>query len=313
MNLAQLADAAQFLKRSQGGTMSLLIYGPPRTGKTKLAISIARIPEVTSVDVFDLENGSDTIITAAREGYFNEEERKKINIFKVTDMPEHPVAMETILKCIVEPKERKLCALHSRVDCATCKKDTTAQWFTFDLTKKKNTDWVIIDTGSQFGTSCHNYATRGMSYDTKPSFDEWGMQSRMIEDFRCVMQAAPYCNFIVICHELMLDKDDGEVKNQLASPAKVQDVMGKIYPLCGSRASSIRFGGAFGTVIYMEKKVRQHAAGSSSTYKSDVITGSRIGMKIEDVEGGINPDLRNAFSIAGLTAWKPAVPFNTKK
>ena len=64
----------------------------------------------------------------------------------------------------------------------------------------------------------------------------------------------------------------------------------------------------FGSVVYVHKKMNKHVAGSSSTYRGDLLTGSRVNARIEDakeasmhqilVEGGI---LRSA-TLAHMTA-----------
>ena len=38
----------------------------------------------------------------------------------------------------------------------------------------------------------------------------------------------------------------------------------------------------FGTVIYMELKLNKHVGGSSTTYKANHVTGSRLNVKLED-------------------------------
>lgn len=65
----------------------------------------------------------------------------------------------------------------------------------------------------------------------------------------------------------------------------------------GTRNFSSKVAKYFGTVVYLELKLGKHAGGSSSTYKPNHITGSRVNVAVEKskelcmrdifIEGGI--------------------------
>ena len=303
MKLSDIASAVRSLEQKAAKHQSILIYGDPRTGKTRFAATVAKIPEVKRVFFFDTENGSDSLELMARDGSLTSEEAEKIHVIRIVDLPETPIAIDTIIQCLVVQKPVKLCEAHGRRECPACKGRTKEdEWQTFDIKSLTPHDWIIIDTGSQVGISAYNFATKGMNYEEKAGFDEYGMMFRMLSDIFTVIQAAPYCNYIVTAHQLVFDKKDTE--KTAASQQVAQGLFSKLYPLIGTRAFSIGAAKYFGTVIYLEKKMNKHSGGSSSTYKSDVITGSRVGMRIEDET---MLDFRLVFSKLGLTAWKPPV------
>ena len=128
-------------------------------------------------------------------------------------------------------------------------------------------------------------ACLGKSSDFKPGWDEYGLSNKWLGDILSVIQQATFTNFVVITHEMIVEEDINGVKKD------------KIIPLMGTRAFCSKVAKYFGTVVYTELKLGKHAAGSSSTYKANHITGSRVNVKIENskelsmrailIEGGI--------------------------
>jgi hypothetical protein len=158
----------------------------------------------------------------------------------------------------------------------------------------------VLDSGTQVASSILSYATKGWTYDQKPSWDEWGMMTRMLTDILQVVQAARQCNFIVVTHTLILEEKD--VDKKLVETQTAENLYSGIYPLMGTKPFSIGVPKYFGHIIYANMSMRKHMAGSSTGYKQDVISGSRSGMRIEDAKAG--PDLSSVFdrlSLAGIT------------
>lgn len=311
MNIFELAEAikaAEAAGTSVTGNHSILIYGPPRVGKTRLAASIARAVGVNTMHWFDLENGADTIVAMALQGIISMEDAKKIILYKIRDLPDQPVAMDTILKCIVNGKERFLCLTHGRVECPAClklfpKKDDKKGWYPpFNIDKLGSKDWVVIDTGTQLGISMINYLMKGSGYEVKPGWDEYGPQGRMLSDVCTTIQAAANCNFIMITHQMILDEKDKFVEGKMIPKEQEQAQFGGIYPLLGTKQFSVNCAKYFGHIIYCHmNNLSKHAAGSSSTYKNGVITGSRSGLVIEKES---TPDLSLVFSKLALSSRK---------
>ena len=125
----------------------------------------------------------------------------------------------------------------------------------------------------------------GKPVEFKPGWDEYGLSNKWLGDILSVIQQATFTNFVVITHEMITEEEVNGVKRD------------KIFPLMGTKAFCSKVSKYFGTVVYVEIKMGKHAAGSSTTYKANHVTGSRVNVKIESskelsmraifIEGGI--------------------------
>ena len=131
MNLLEISQAAQKIRSNH----SIMIYGPPKAGKTRLIGTAAKIPEVHRIFVFDLDNGVDTLLHMD----LTSQELEKITVFRIRDTRDSPIGIETMLKAMTAKGAIKICDLHGRVNCATCisKKESTTTW---DLTACTHND-----------------------------------------------------------------------------------------------------------------------------------------------------------------------------
>jgi hypothetical protein len=107
----------------------------------------------------------------------------------------------------------------------------------------------------------------------------------MLTDICSYIQAAGRCNYIMVAHQMVLENNSIEEKE-------------KFYPLMGSKNFSMTVGSYFGTIIRLELKLRKHTGASSSTASDLFISGSRLGMRIEDEK---EPDLSLVWPKLGLT------------
>jgi hypothetical protein len=274
MKLSQIAKAVAVVQPNH----SILLYGPPKAGKTRLVGTAAKIPEVRRIFWFDGENGSETLLHMG----LTEEEMDKVTVFKIRDTKDEPIFIETVLKAFTSKKPVAICDLHGRCDCAACKKEGLPAT-SFLMTDCTHNDLVVLDSGSALGDSAMAALCLGKDSMYKPGWDEYGIQGKWLSDILTVVQQATYTNFCFITHEICIEND--EKKDQF-------------YPLMGTKAFCMKAGKYFGTVAYVHKKLNKHAAGSSSTYLGDRVTGSRVNARIEKdadsadmktilIEGGI--------------------------
>lgn len=258
MDLLQLKRATARVQPNH----SLLIYGPPKAGKTKLVGTAAKIPLLKRIFWFDLENGVETLLNAG----LTDEELAKIIVIKVSDTRDNPIGIETILKALTSKTVLDICEMHGKVDCAECKK-VQAGFIKFRLGDCTHDDLIVIDSGSQLGDSALAAACLGKPGMFKPTFDEYGMVNKWLGDVCSVIQQCANTNFVVITHEVAYEDDEGK---------------DKIGPLMGSKQFCQKVAKFFGTVVYVHKKMNKHVAGSSSTYRGDLLTGSRINVALEN-------------------------------
>lgn len=276
MNLKQLATAANITKPNH----SICIYGQPKTGKTKLVGTAAEIPEVKRIFWFDGENGIETLLHMG----LSPEAMEKIIPFKIPDTRESPRFIETMLKALSSKTPVNICHIHGKVNCVECK--APEQYNVFCLKECTHNDLVVIDSDSQLGDSALNLAMLGKDITYKATFDDYGNAGKYLGDIHSVIQACQNTNFICVSHELVIEDEFNGVKRD------------KIFPLIGTRNFSQKAGKYFGTIIYMEKKMGKHIAGSSSTYKPDTIVGSRVNVKMELNKEG--PDMRDILILGGI-------------
>ena len=288
MQLTDLAAAIKKLGRPMHG-FSLLIYGPPKVGKTRLAATIAKVPQINRVFLLDTENGHETLLTMFREGVLSETEAAKINVISIQDTAQRPLASETVLKLLTVPKDQVVCEEHGKISCSDPACTSTEggkiirKGTTFNITKLDHNDVVIIDSASAFSTSLLNFhcATEDSRFGgplRKAGWDEYGLQGRDLTSALLIVQACK-TNFIVITHELvidetvdLIDKETGRIKSITIENK---------FPLIGTKQYSINSGKFFSHIIYMQINNRRHEGGSSTTYKNKVLTGSRGGWQIE--------------------------------
>ena len=262
MKLSQLAKAVNTVKPNH----SILLYGPPKTGKTRFVGTAATIKELSNIYWIDLENGAETLLHMG----LTEEELDKITLIRIPDTREVPRGCETVLKMLSSKEDIKICDLHGKVNCVECKDSSNT---VFNLRKLTHTDLVVIDSGSQLGDSALAMACAGKPIEYKPGWDEWGLSNKYLSDILGVVQAATFTNFVIITHEAVIEEEVNGVKRD------------KILPLMGTKAFCAKVAKYFGTVVYVELKMGKHTAGSSSTYKANHITGSRVNVAVEKTQG----------------------------
>lgn len=271
MKLSELAKQTTQLKPNH----SILVYGPPKGGKTRLVGTAAKLPEIKRVFWFDLENGAETLLHMD----LTEEELDKVTIFRIPDTRENPVGIETLLKGFSARTPVEICDEHGKVGCVLCKGKPHAKFVLSDLT---HDDLVVIDSGSQLGDSAVSATCKGKDAMFKPGWDEYALVGKWLGDILSVIQQAHHTNFVVITHEIALEGDDKK---------------DRMFPLMGSKAFSMKVAKYFGTVAYVHMKLGKHAAGSKSTYRSDVLTGSRVNAALEDAK---TPDMRTILIQGGI-------------
>ena len=277
MKLSQLLQASNLSRPNH----SILLYGPPKTGKTQLVGTAAKIKEFDRVIWVDLENGSETLLHMG----LTEQELDKIDLIRIPDTRETPRGCETVLKMFSAKEDIKICHSHGKVNCVEAECKSSDAYTIFNLRKLTHKDLLVIDSGSQLGDSSLSMACLGKPLEFKPGWDEYGLSNKWLGDILSVIQQATFTNFVVITHEMIVEEEVNGVKRD------------KIFPLMGTKAFCAKVSKYFGTVVYAEIKMGKHAAGSSTTYKANHVTGSRVNVKIE---GSKDLSMRAIFIEGGI-------------
>lgn len=257
------ADMAQAIKHDSPERQTLLVWGDPRTGKTVLAATIAKVPHIKRVYWLDNENGLKSIFYAKdKDGkpLLTDEELAKIIPFNITDTKDKPRAAETVLKAFTSHSPLPLCQEHGTISCKICNSGVP-----FYLAGLGIEDAVVIDSGSQLADSVLNLEKTLNNYKDlrKYYFD-------FTADATNILIAIQACrtNVIMTTHSIDVMNDDG-------------DKLIGTFPLFGSGNFSRKVAKYFDHIIYCHLELNTYKKGSNTFYRNKVVTGSRMNVDIE--------------------------------
>lgn len=232
----------------------VLLFGPPKSGKTQLAGELSR---EFNLIWFDLENGVDTLLKLPVS------QQERIEVVSLPDTRSYPIAIETALKAIKGTKG-EICEQHGKWGCAICKKDGGA-FISIELNSLSNDTVVVFDSLTQLTNSAIANITKNQPDDYKLNYDDWGNLGKLMDTFLSHVQQAPF-NVVCISHETEAEMEDGGTK---------------LVPTAGTRNFSRNTAKYFDEVVYCEVKNKRHIAASSTLYNGRILTGSRTGAVLE--------------------------------
>lgn len=257
----------------EAAARKILVYGPPKTGKTDL---VGQLSSIKKLWWFDLEDGIKTLLHSPR---MKKEWFDNIELFHIPDTQTFPVAIETMLK-VIKGGKQSICHAHGMVNCAKCRTLGDAGSTTIDVGAFTDDDVLVIDSGSQLSASAMNYIQRDLimkdMFDKKPDWDDYAKQGRILDRIFSILQQAPF-HVVCITHENLVEMEDGKKK---------------LVPIAGTSQFSKTFAKYFDDVVYCELVNKKHRYASSTTYSSSVTAGSRTGKELEKME---NPTIMELF------------------
>lgn len=256
-------------RQEQSSSHSILIYGDSGSGKTRLAATAATIPELRKIIWLDLENGKDTILSMG----LPDSALEKIQLFSMLDTRKDPFVMNAMLRMFSSAQDIPICEEHGKMNCVQCIKDKLP-FQQFNLTKLTHNDLVVIDGGSQLTDCGVNALLKGQPEDAILQIQEWGTVNNWLKSILQVVQVGRYTNTIMLTQVLYDEEYTGSGPNR-------QLIRTKQYPMIGTKTFSTSVGKYFGTVIQLEVSGGKHKGGSSTTYKPNIQTKSRLNIEIE--------------------------------
>mgnify|MGYP006921292447 FL=1 len=258
----------------QKAARKILVYGPPKSGKTDLVGQLAASKKLWW---FDLEDGVKTLLHSPR---MKQEWFGNIELFSLPDTQTFPVAVDTLLR-VVKGGTSNICHKHGVVGCLSCKKDAPEAFTAIDVGTFTNDDVLVIDSVSQLASSIMNWISKKQiaadNFDYKPGWDEYAKQGFILNRIFSILQQASF-NVVCISHEQLVDMEE---------PGKK-----KIVPIGGTSEFSKTFAKFFDDVVYCDIVNKKHKAASSSTYSGNIVMGSRSGKELEKME---TPNLLELF------------------
>ena len=259
----------------------VLLFGPPKSGKTQLA---GELSKEFNLLWFDLENGVDTLLKLPTE------QKERIEVVTLPDTRSYPIAIETMLK-VIKGSKLDICETHGKVSCALCKKDSK-DCTQVELSSLPLDTIVVVDSLTQLTNSAISHITKNQPEDYKLNYDDWGNLGKLMDTFLSHVQQSGF-HIVCISHETETEMEDGKMK---------------LVPTAGTKAFSRNTAKYFDEVIYCEVKNKKHIAASSTVYNGNILTGSRSGAILEtQSDASLIPIFRGEVSTANkLTTQTPA-------
>jgi len=206
----------------------ILIWGPPKSGKTHLLATAVKSPYIDRVFWLDNERGLETLLyarTVDDSPLLTPEEMGKIIPFNIQDTFEEPRAAETFLRTFRPGHSSPtVCITHGRVDCPKCPPERRVP---FNLKTCGDRDLIIVDTLSQLGESILAVTMGKNTYkDLRKYYGDFTLD--IIPILTAIQSAST--NIICATHTI----DETKIVKDPMTKQTFEKLLGT-YPLCGSK------------------------------------------------------------------------------
>ena len=241
----------------------VLLYGEPKSGKSTIVSEL--ILKGYKLWWISLDNGHEIIYKLKVSAEYLDQH---VELFKIPDTREFPVAV-AVVRAIMTGGETFICDAHGQPGCSVCKK-AERSFSRICLNEFGPKDILVIDHSGQLSESTMAYLTRNVKNveEYKPSFTDYMNQGTILAGIFSNIQQSQ-ANIIVITHTVEAELEDGSKR---------------IVPQTGTANFSRNVSKYFGHVIYLRVANKTHKIGSSTTYDSSAITGSRTDIVIESMK-----------------------------
>lgn len=244
----------------------VIVYGPPKTGKTAL---VGKLASHFKLHWVDLENGIKTLLNPA---ILDPKYRSNVNVINVPDHQGYPIAVQTVT-AILKGNPVTVCFDHGKANCPICSKLPDARTSKVALKEFTDKDILVIDSGSQLAASALNHVTRlerqkpgGEEY--KCTFHDYASQGALLDQILSLVQVID-ANIIVISHDTDTETTEGKER---------------IVPSMGTRNFSRNVAKYFDTVVALSVLNKKHSAMSMSVSSPTHLTGDRYGVSLDSLK-----------------------------
>lgn len=261
-NIKKLMDAGQVVR----GT-SVLLYGPPKSGKTARA---AQLAEHFKLLWLDIENGASVLFN---EKVVNPDLLDNIELYSIPDYKGKPLGIEYTMR-LFKGETLMLCDKHSVNNCPECRlynnanKDNPIEIHKVNLHELDVNEWVVVvDSITQLTRSAASLITQKQlgGNEGKFEFDHWRLQNTYIDIVMDMAQAGLF-NVVCITHEQGIDQADGTEK---------------ITPSGSTKNYARTIAKNFSSVIYCHQTGTIHKISAQTSDAPKAVTGTRLNVNVE--------------------------------
>lgn len=252
----------------------VLVYGPPKTGKTEL---VARLVEAGyNLIWFDVESGYQTIKTRIDKKYW-----PQIELIRIPDTRENAVGYTTVARAFTM-KPISICIAHGAVSCVFCTKDKKP-FDSINLAGLDTNTVVAIDSLTQISASLFNKATANVSdLVNGVEFKHYAALGQGLDALLTAIQQAPF-HVAVISHQ-----------NNKENPDKSKVIV----PAGGTQNFSDKVPKYFDHIVYTTLYNGKFKQASSAGFNVRIMAGSRSDLAMESGKCRL-ADLFKATPIVG--------------
>lgn len=256
---------AQYDKVAKRQPRHICVFGPSKTGKTTLVSQLALMGY--KLIWFSLDNGHTVLDMLPIEA------QQRIDLIVLPDTYEYSIGQDVIRK-VIKGGDFNICDIHGMINCSACKRE--AKSFTHINLYKIDLDTiVVIDHGTIISKSIINKISHQEADKAKKpvdgyklDFGDWATCNSIHDDILSTLQYAPF-NCVLITLEYLTAGEDGSKK---------------IVPALSTLNYANNTPGFFDSMVYCDISGGKHVCGSGSTYRGNIITGSRDNIAIEKME-----------------------------
>ena len=171
---------------SKSARRKVLVYGPPKVGKTAL---VGKLAEHFKLHWLDMESGIKTLMNPA---ILDPKYRSNIQLANVPDHAGYPIALQTLTK-VLKGEASKICFTHGKVSCPICAKDADAKHTTITLKEFTENDILVVDTLGQVAASAMNTITlkERQNLLLRPLAIMLGCKGKLLPDHRHMLAWRP--------------------------------------------------------------------------------------------------------------------------
>lgn len=236
----------------------ICIFGDAKSGKSTLAAQLP--PETKKIIWLSVDNGHDILFKLPKET------QEKIDLISLPDTKESPIGIRFADK-VVLGKKVTLCNIHKDISCSRCTASNLSV-DTVDMSSEPASTVLVIDNITQLADSAMNLTLLGKKDDYLPGWPEFRLQGTIMNRMLTGIQQS---NRHVICIAHVCETE-------------MEDSTKRLVPLVGTVPFSRGVGKYFDHIIYARTANKKHGFGSSTTYATNALTGSRNDVEIEKLE-----------------------------